>query len=227
MYCGQVCAGRPALPGAAWLAETSRPATCDQESMSVPDIVLPVSRSVGASSPPWGPGSIPVQSRRLGCSPGATLVSPGSTRGDHGSDLAPKQEHGIRVNRLDPPGRLNRRLRGELPPPLLGRLVSVALAFVQVSSTRTVVGKREGCSWRAGSPSYASVVVGHSRFSLGNRDRPGHTVMVGRRHEPGHGPGWARLSLASLKKLCRQGMAYRCAGGWEDPPGREIGPMVA
>ena len=119
----------------------------------MPNVVLRVSRSVGASSPAWGPGSIPVQSRRWGCSPGGTSVSPGSTRGDHGSDLAPKQEHGIRVNRLDPPGRLNRRLRWELPPPLLGRLVSVAIAFVQVSSRRTVVGKRKGCSWRASSPS--------------------------------------------------------------------------
>ena len=83
--CGAwVCAGRPALPGAPCPAEISRPATRDQERMSVPEVVLRVSRSVGASSPAWGPGSIPVQSRRWGCPTGDTSVSPGSTRGGHG-----------------------------------------------------------------------------------------------------------------------------------------------
>ena len=61
-----------------------------------------------------------------------------------GADLAARKGNGMTVNRRDPPGRLNRRLRGELPSPLLGHLVSVALAFVQVPSPRTVEGKRGG-----------------------------------------------------------------------------------
>ena len=68
------------------------------------------------------------------------------------------------------------------------------------------------------------MVVGRSHFS-GKQGPPG--ASRDRRHEPGRGPGWARLSVASLKKLCRQGTTYRRAGGPEDPPGREMGTMVA
>ena len=111
----------------------------------MPDVVLRVSRCVGASSPPWGPGSCRCSRGGLAAQQGPLQLLRVPGEAVTGAELAPRQGHGMPVNRPHPPGRLNGRLCRELPSQLPGSLVSVALAFRTCSGPLTEVCRGQAC----------------------------------------------------------------------------------